>query len=159
MRLLLYLDDIASEYFHIFESYRTRGDALTLMSNSRQLSHEASLKEDADFRAEQLATNGFLAPKQEELSVENLYHTIRANRSAQTSANSSQTLMTNSVNLLHPSDILNAVNSPDLFTNLLPLIQKGIQQSNTTSLRPTNCFGTNENNVLVASALKIEQPL
>jgi hypothetical protein len=164
---MLYLDELASEYFHIFEAYRTRGDALTLLTNSRHLSHEAARQEDSDYRAEQMATAGYLIQKQEELSVENLYHTIRASRSAQTSTNSSQTMNSNKNGLLESSMLLNAVNSSEIL-NLLPLLQKNMQananlihspdsynmtaesSSGLTGLRST-CF--NEN-VLSGSALE-----
>lgn len=166
MRLMLCLDELATEYYHIFEAYRTRGDALTLLINSRKLSRETALKEENDYQAEQISSTGYLMQKQEELSIENLYHTIRASRSAQSSTNSSQTLNTNG--LLESSLLLNGgiSNSSDLINLLL---QKGIQVSSNNSytnmvaetstggIRPTTCFGPNEN--VLESFVKIEQQL
>lgn len=158
MRLLLYLDDLASEYFHIFEAYRTRGDALTLLVNSRHVSHEVAIKEDAEYRAEQMASSGFIAQKQEELSIENLYHATKQRRSAQTSTNSSQTSTGNS-ELIESSLLLNVMKSNELL-KLVPLFQKNsyAAESSTNPLR--SCFSANEN-VLSGSSLetlvKIEQ--
>lgn len=162
MRLLLYLDDLASEYFHIFEAYRTRGDALTLLVNSRQLSHESAMKEEAEYRAEQMASSGFLVQKQEELSIENLYHTTKQRRSAQTSSSSSQI---STEGLLDSSLILSAMKSNELL-RLLPLLQKNVQanayndvpESSTNTLR--SCFGVNENALsgsTLETLVKIEQ--
>lgn len=176
MRLILYLDELATEYFHIFEAYRTRGDALTLLSNSRQLPNEVALKEEADYHGEQ--TNAtVLAQKQEELSVESLYHTIKANRSAAKSASntSTQTLSTNGL-IDSSSLLLNGVNSSEIL-NLLPLLQNNLQsnishsldslaaysvngETSGLTLRASSCYGSSENARLGASMealVKIEQ--
>lgn len=172
MRLILYLDELATEYFHIFEAYRTRGDALTLLSNSRQLPNEVALKEEADYHGEQ--TNAtVLAQKQEELSVESLYHTIKANRSAAKSASntSTQTLSTNGL-IDSSSLLLNGVNSSEILS-LLPLLQTNISHSldslaaysvngetSGLTLRASSCYGSSENTRLGASMealVKIEQ--
>lgn len=172
MRLILYLDELATEYFHIFEAYRTRGDALTLLSNSRQLPNEVALKEEADYHGEQ--TNAtVLAQKQEELSVESLYHTIKANRSAAKSASntSTQTLSTNGL-IDSSSLLLNGVNSSEILS-LLPLLQTNISHSldslaaysvngetSGLTLRASSCYGSSENARLGASMealVKIEQ--
>lgn len=162
MRLLLYLDELDSEYFHIFEAYRTRGDALTLLSNSRQPSRDAALKEESDYQKEQMSGAGFLTQKQEELSVENLYHSIKATRSAKTTG---QTLNPNG-SLIEPSSSLLS-NIPADIISLLPLIQNRLQSglnsiygesSSPAGLRP--CFGSvaAENTLNTMEALvKIEQ--
>ncbi|KAI6189649.1 CXXC-type zinc finger protein 1 [Aphelenchoides bicaudatus] len=100
---------LATEYFHIFEAYRTRGDALTLLSNSRLPSNEQNFKEDVDYHGEQLSSTDVLNQKQEELSVENLYHTIKATRSAKSASNASSQTLTASGGLLDSSSILNGV--------------------------------------------------
>jgi hypothetical protein len=177
MRLILYLDELATEYFHIFEAYRTRGDALTLLSNSRQLSNEVALKEEADYHGEQMTSAGVLAQKQEELSVENLYHTIKnQKRSAAKSASNPSSQVLNPNGLIDSSSLLlNGVNSSDIL-NLLPLLQNNLQSSLThgldslaaygmsgetsgLALRASSCFKSTENARLgvMEALVKIEQ--
>ena len=112
----LYLEETLLEYHRVAEAYKTRGDALTLLSNWRELSDEARREEHANVRAEQLAqSNNYLIPKEEELSVENLYYKIRSNRSSQTLT---------PTGIFDSTTLLNAV-PQELINSLIPLLQSG----------------------------------